>query len=299
MSKPDLPVAIEALITREKLPHDYASIVAGYWQPLAGFLAACKQPGRPLLVGINGAQGSGKSTLCHFLELLLQDRGLRTITVSLDDLYLRKSERAELAATLHPLFATRGVPGTHDIALAQSLFNNLLNSHPADVPRFDKAVDDRSPAPHPVDPPVDIVLFEGWCVGARPQDDAALATPVNALERDEDAEAIWRGTVNRHLQTDYAALFARMDVLVMLAVPGFESVRTNRLLQERKLAAARPDGAGVMDEAAVMRFIMHYERLTRHIAAEMPARADVLLRIGEDQRPTELPPVLIDFIGKP
>lgn len=295
MTDPELLPAVESLITREALPRDYADIVAEYWTPLAGFLAACKLPGQPLLVGINGAQGSGKSTLCHFLELLLAHRGLRAVTVSLDDLYLRKAERAELADSVHPLFATRGVPGTHDTALAQQVFDDLLGGQPAAVPRFDKAVDDRNPAPQTVEPPVDIVLFEGWCVGARPQEETALAQPVNSLERDEDPLAIWRGTVNRHLQTDYAALFARMDVLVMLAVPGFESVKANRLLQERKLAAARPDGAGVMGEAAVMRFIMHYERLTRHIAEEMPARADVVLRIGDDHRPSSLPPVLADY----
>ncbi|MFC4254807.1 kinase [Altererythrobacter xixiisoli] len=298
MSQADLRAAVDALITREKLPRDYATVVTDYWAPLANFVAACKLPDQPLLVGINGAQGSGKSTLCHFLELLLHQRGLQAITVSLDDLYLRKAERAELADAVHPLFATRGVPGTHDTALAHKVFDDLLGGQPADVPRFDKAVDDRSPDAHSSTPPVDIVLFEGWCVGARPQDEVALAEPVNSLEREEDPLGIWRGTVNRYLQTDYAALFARMDILVMLAVPGFESVKANRLLQERKLAAARPDAAGLMDEAAVERFIMHYERLTRHIAQEMPARADVVLRLGDDQRPIGLPPVLTDFINR-
>jgi D-glycerate 3-kinase len=130
-----------------------------------------------------------------------------------------------------------------------------------------------------------VVLFEGWCVGAAPQPADALREPANALERDEDSDGTWRREVNRRLATDYAGLFARIDLLIMLEVAGFEGVRANRKLQEEKLAASNPDGTALMDDVALDRFLMHYERLTRWALEEMPARADIVIPIGADQRP--------------
>ena len=283
---------IAALIAEERLPADYAEVVSGYWAPLADELARRKPADRPLIVGINGAQGSGKTTLCRLLEALLVQRGLRAATLALDDFYLTKAERAEKAAEVHPLFATRGVPGTHDVALLETALDRLAEGESAAIPRFDKASDDRAPTAHDIAGPVDVILLEGWCVGAVPQGEAELAEPVNALERTEDAEGVWRRTVNRHLQEDYARLFGRIDLLVMLAVSGLEAVRANRHLQESKLAQSRPAGDAVMDEVALDRFIQHYERLTRHCLHEMPGRADVLFHIGADQRPRDLPDVL-------
>jgi len=107
---------------------------------------------------------------------------------------------------------------------------------------------------------------------------------VNALEAAEDPTGTWRREVNRRLATDYAELFGRIDMLVMLKVPDFAAVRANRRLQEQKLGA----GPAVMDDAALDRFLAHYQRLTEWMFAEMPPRADILLDIGRDQRPTRL-----------
>jgi len=277
--------AIGALIAAEELPEDYRDVVEQHWRPLADDLARRAGAKRPLIVGINGAQGSGKSTLCRFLEVLLAEQGLSAATLSLDDLYLTRAERQQLARDVHPLLATRGVPGTHDIALGTALLDGLAAGEPVALPRFDKAADDRAARTRPVEARVDVVLFEGWCVGTAPQPQEALAEPINQLEREEDADGTWRRAVNHRLATDYAALFDRLDLLVMLRVTGFESVRANRQLQEQKLARHSPSGAGVMDAAALDRFLMHYERLTRWMLEEMPARADILFPIGPEQRP--------------
>ncbi|MXP41537.1 kinase [Altererythrobacter soli] len=276
--------SIGALIEAERLPDDYAEVVEQYWRPLAEEIARRKDGKRPLLVGINGAQGSGKSTVCRFLEVLLGERGLVAVTLSLDDLYLTRAERRALAASVHPLFATRGVPGTHDVPLGMAVLDRLLAGEPADLPRFDKAADDRDSASRHVPGPVDVVLFEGWCIGAAPQPSYALGEPLNGLERDEDPDGTWRREVNRRLATDYAELFARIDLLIMLEVRDFEAVRANRRLQEEKLGA----GPAVMDQAALDRFLAHYQRLTEHMFAELPARADILVEIGRDQRPLRL-----------
>lgn len=274
---------IDAMIAAEQLPGDYRDVVERYWRPLAKRIGG--EAGRPLVVGINGAQGSGKSTACRFLEGLLAEQGLKAVTLSLDDLYLTRAERLALARDDHPLFATRGVPGTHDVALGEAVLDAFAAGRPATLPRFDKAIDDRSPDGVPVEPPVDVVLFEGWCVGAAPQPAAAMREPVNRLEAEEDSDGTWRREINRRLATDYAGLFGRIGLLVMLEVENFEAVRANRLLQERKLAARNPGGAAIMDEAALDRFLMHYERLTRWMLDEMPARADIVIPIGSGQRP--------------
>ena len=280
---------VAALIAAERLPDDYREVVDRFWQPLADRIAREATTRKPLIVGINGAQGSGKSTLCRFLELLLRPRGLRVVTLSLDDLYLTRAERAELAAKVHPLFATRGVPGTHAIVMALGLIEDMLAGRSFTLPRFDKSIDDRVETGETITGPVDVLLFEGWCVGAAPQDQAELAEPINRLEAEEDRGGICRGLINRFLAGDYAQLFAQVDLLVMLKVQGFEAVATNRRLQEQKLAEANPGAPGLMDEAALTRFLDHYERLTRHQLAEMPSRADIVFAIGPDQRPLRLP----------
>ena len=280
---------IATLIAAEGLPDTYRTVVEQFWQPLATALARRAASRKPLIVGINGAQGSGKSTVCRFLEVLLATRGLRTVTLGLDEIYLTRAEREQLACEVHPLFATRGVPGTHAVGLGLGIIEDVLAGRAFTLPRFDKARDDRAEQGTVITGPVDVLLFEGWCVGAVPQAVEALADPVNALEADEDAGGLWRGIVNRHLAADYARLFGLLDLLVMLKVESFDLVLANRRRQEEKLRARQPDAPGLLDEAGLIRFISHYERLTRWMLAEMPGRADILFEIGPDQVPLTLP----------
>jgi len=243
---------------------------------------------RPFVLGICGAQGSGKSTLSEALVLAMRARGVSTSVLSLDDLYRTRAERMVLARDIHPLFAVRGVPGTHDIALGRAIIADLDAGRDARLPRFDKAHDDRAPPDRWEAAPGDtaLLVLEGWCVGARPQTAKALEAPVNALEREEDPDGRWRRAANDALAGDYQALFARLDMLVLLAAPGFEAVRDWRIEQEHGLArTAGAEAAGVMSDGQVERFIGFYERLTRHILDEMPARADLVIRLAWDRSP--------------
>lgn len=249
-------------------------------------LAARATPG-PLVVGLCGAQGSGKSTLAAGLAARID----HTVVLSLDDLYLTRAARIQLASDVHPLLRTRGVPGTHEVELGLRIFDALDRGLDTPLPRFDKAGDDRAPREHwPIAyGDTQVLLLEGWCVGARPQTDAALSEPVNALERDEDTDGRWRRYVNTALAGDYQRLFARLDTLVLLAAPGFSIVCDWRTQQERALrAAAGADATGVMDDAQLVRFIAHYERLTRHVLEEMPCRADLTIRLDELRRPVSV-----------
>lgn len=274
---------LQDFLARERLPDAYADEITRVHAPLADDIAvrARAQPG--LLVGVCAPQASGKSTLCASLEHLLAQRGLSAVTLALDDLYLPRADRERLAAEVHPLLRTRGVPGTHDVALGERLIEALRSLDEVRLPRFDKATDDRAPdhAGRRVQGPVDVILFEGWCVGARPQPQEALAEPANALEAEEDSTGAWRRYVQAALAGPYRALFSRIDRLVLLRPPGFEVVLGWRREQERKLrerlASEGAPAARAMSDEAVARFIAHYERLTRWILAEMPARADVLV----------------------
>lgn len=280
---------IDALIEAHGLPASYRTVVEQYWQPLATAIARRALDRKPLIVGINGAQGSGKSTVCAFLEVLLAARGLRAVTLSIDDLYLGKAERQRLAEEIHPLFATRGVPGTHAPGLSLAVIEAILAGRDFDMPRFDKARDERHDQPERISGPVDVLLFEGWCLGCRPEADEELLDPVNALERDEDPDGLWRSVANLWLRGDYRKLFDLIDMLVMLKVASFDVVLANRTRAEDKLRKANPGAPGVMDDAALVRFCQHYERLTRHMLEDLPRRADYVFEIGADQVPIALP----------
>jgi D-glycerate 3-kinase len=233
----------------------------------------------PRVIGIGGGQGTGKSTLARSLAAALEaaERGRRVAVLSLDDFYLPKAARDRLAAEVHPLLATRGVPGTHDVAALLAAIEALFLDARVVIPVFDKGRDDRV-GERVLEGPVARVVVEGWCLGARPQSPADLAEPVNRLERDEDADGTFRRWVNAELAGGYARLAARIDYFVYLAAPDMAAVLRFRAEQERAIEPARR-----MDEAALARFVAHYERITRALLRDAPGRADALVRLGPDR----------------
>lgn len=260
-----------------------------FYRQLAAWMAGHGRGQGGSIFGINGGQGSGKSTAAAFLKHeLLSVHGLRAVVLSLDDFYLPRADRERLARDVHPLFATRGVPGTHDVQLGGDTLDKLRELRKGEslaLPQFSKADDDRmSPSRWPnATGPVDIVLFEGWCVGTPPQTSAELVEPANALEADEDADGRWRHIVNEQLRTSYDDWYSRLDALVFLRVPDIDCVRRWRWQQEQDTASAADSKAtGLQSRTQLDRFIQHYERLTTHALRVLPERADVLLTLGED-----------------
>ncbi len=281
MTEPDW---VESFLDAQCLPQEYRQTILTVNTSIADRIAACvgARAGQMMVLGISGAQGSGKSTLAASLPFLLAERGLRAVVLSLDDLYLGQSQRLELARAIHPLLATRGVPGTHDVDLGLRTISALRRGEAIQLPSFDKYRDDRMPirGGERQSDPIDVLVFEGWCIGARPQSEEALLAPINDLERTEDAHGTWRRYVNCTLGSSYQSLFAEIDQLIYFKAESLDGVYRRRVEQERKLRNRHPgSGGGLMDTTQLRRFVALFERITRHMLLDLPSRADVVLPV--------------------
>lgn len=290
----ELQQLVENILIEEQIPLDAGlhQSLNNYYLPLANWVAAQHQS-TPLVIGINGSQGSGKTTLCKILSALLEySLNKKVISLSIDDIYKTRSQREELAESVHSLLITRGVPGTHDVELGYSILQQLKQIQPVDIPVFDKATDDRLHKDDwiKVEHEIDIVLFEGWCVGANAEQESRLQSSINNLEQNEDPDKIWRTHVNDQLATNYQDLFSLIDKLIMLKIPDFDKVYEWRNLQEEKLklTAASDNNSKIMSAEEINRFIMHFERITRHMLDEMPIRSDVVLDINNNHQISKL-----------
>lgn len=291
MTVSEVSAVLQRVLKEEQIIEERGTDLASYYAAiLTDVMAARRQRcGKPIVLGICGSQGAGKSTMARVLqEALRESNELAVAVLSLDDLYLSSSERLRLAREVHPLLRTRGVPGTHNVNLGIEIIERLIRAKPKEItrlPRFDKALDEPKAAERweKFSGRADLVIFEGWCVGAVPQMESALAQPINALECDFDPDGRWRRYVNGQLAGPYRALFDLLNRLLMVRAPGFEVVVDWRQEQERKLEArtrAAPAAATrIMNDAELRHFVMYYERITRHILAEMPARADAVVQL--------------------
>lgn len=275
-------------MTQHQLPDAFASTARKHFLPLARQLISLASGKTTPFVGINGAQGTGKSTLAKFLkQACRQLGGLTVVEFSIDDFYLTRKERAALGRTVHPLLQIRGLPGTHDLDLLTSCLTALKQCGADDsvaIPFFDKANDDRAPRAEwqQVAGPVDLIILEGWCVGSRSQPASELPIPVNNLESQEDQAGSCRSYANTQLAERYESLFDQLDFLIFLAAPSFDAIVRWRSLQEEKLESSLAgEGKHLMSPAEIVRFVQLFERLTRHNLAALPEFADVVLQLNE------------------
>lgn len=293
---------IHQTILNHGLLPEFSTTVSDFYTPLASHLyhdmsqlAQSSKTSKPQFIGIQGSQGSGKSTCADFLKVILEtEYDLKVLVVSIDDFYLTLAERQHLAQTVHPLLITRGVPGTHDVNMMQTMFDHALQQQRFKVPVFNKAKDDRADESQwqKNDSPLDVIILEGWCVGIPAQASDKLDEPLNALEHDEDPAGEWRQLVNQKLARDYQHLFSRLDHLVTLQVPSFNCVYEWRLLQEKKmidrLTQLGHDTSKAQSPEQLKRFIAHYQRLTEHACDIMPDIAHYVLWIDKQHHITRL-----------
>ncbi len=285
MAKP-LPDWQGAFLARHQLPLAYLDSAQKWFAPVAKLLVEHQNgAGRPLLVAVNGSQGSGKTTFCDYVrDTLEQDYQLSAISLSLDDFYLTHAQRRALARDVHPLLSTRGVPGTHEMTLLLGTLRELLGGEVCRIPRFDKSIDDRLPQEQwdQVEAGIDVILLEGWCLGASVQESAELSVPVNELEAEEDADGRWRKYVNLKLGESFPDIYALVDEWIMLKAPSFDCIHSWRLEQEQKLAT-RSSGDSIMSEPEVARFIQFYQRITQQCLTQLPARVNHLFVLDEQR----------------
>ncbi|MCW8108137.1 kinase [Alteromonas ponticola] len=284
---------LHRFLLHHQLPDGYREVAQKWFVPLAeSIVLQLNGAARPFFIGINGCQGSGKSTLTDFLsEYFAATYSLHVASMSLDDFYLRQNERVTLANTIHPLLKTRGVPGTHDIALMNEVFTQLSINGELALPRFNKATD--NPAAKEAWPvintPPDIVIVEGWCWGVPPQTEQDLEKPINALEETEDRDGIWRRFVNAQLTQYYQPLFEKVDYYIMLKGPSFEHVYKWRCEQEHKLAAkTSTKNTAIMTDKQIARFVQHYQRLTEHSFEALPPLCNLVFELDADRKITNV-----------
>jgi D-glycerate 3-kinase len=255
------------------------------WLPLGMKIASQHQQlQRPFIQGILGGQGTGKTTMCQVLGLILQDLGYQSVSLSLDDLYKTYSDRLALSQE-DPRLIWRGPPGTHDVDLGLELLEQIRQSKsPVIVPRFDKSAyggaGDRT---HPeIVESVDILLFEGWFVGVRPiNPDVFDQAPPPIIT---DADQVFARDMNHRLR-EYLPLWERLDSLVVLYPTDYRCSVEWRKQAEHQMIAAGKTG---MTDAQIEDFVNYFWRslhpeLFIKPLVESPTNVDLVIEIQSDR----------------
>jgi len=246
-----------------------------------------KKKGKTLFLGLSGGQGSGKTTVVGILKIILKKYFKRKTHVSsIDDFYKTLEERNKISSTIHPLFKTRGVPGTHDTNLIKKFFDFIKKKKfkKFKLPKFDKSIDDRLKKKYcfNIKEKPEVVILEGWCVGAKPQSNSLLKKPINILEKYEDKDLIWRKHANHKLKKEYKKLFAMIDYFIFMKIPYFNMVFKWRLLQERKLKKMSHSNKKIMSYNEIKRFIMFYERITLQMIKDLSKSASIIMLLKKN-----------------
>ena len=260
-----------------------------FYLPLSEWIYSIyKKDNKVKIIGLSGGQGAGKSTITGALKIILKKKyGLNLCVFSIDDFYKTKKERYKMSKKNHPLFLTRGVPGTHDLNLINEIIKKLKRKKFKTVliPKFDKSIDDRSKKKRwqKIKKPPNIIIFEGWCVGAKNQKNNMLKRPLNKIEREHDADLRWRKMVNKYLKNQYKKLFKKIDKLVYLKAPNFNYIFKWRLLQEEKLKLTS-QSKKTMSKSKVREFIMYYERITKQMMKDFSKISDLTVFLDDNHR---------------
>ena len=244
-----------------------------------------KKNRKTLFLGLSGGQGSGKTTVSEILKIILKIFFKREVHVSsIDNFYKIHKDREKMSKAIHPLFKTRGVPGTHEIKLLKKFFIFLKRKRfkKFKLPKFEKSIDDRLKQKRwiKVKKKPDIVILEGWCVGAKPQKSFLLKKPVNILEKYEDTNCIWRKYANEQLKREYKKIFSMIDHFIFMKIPNFNMVFKWRYLQEEKLRKRSRFKKRIMSIGEIKRFIMFYERITLQMLKDLVKSASVVVMLN-------------------
>tara|TARA_B100000780_G_scaffold146765_1_gene102532 strand:- start:327 stop:1253 length:927 start_codon:yes stop_codon:yes gene_type:complete len=262
-------------------------MVKSFLIPVSFWISKKVDKNKTLLIGLAGGQGSGKTTISFILTLILKKYfKLKVCKISIDDFYKTRKDRKLLSKTKHDLLMTRGVPGTHDINLLLNFFKKIKNKKfkSLEIPTFNKATDDRCSKIlwQKIKSKPDVVIFEGWCVGARAQTISQLKKPINSLEKVYDKDTKWRSYVNDQLKKKYKILFKQLDGLVYLKAKNFNLLREWRLKQERKLwiKTKKKKNLKIMTSGDIINFMQTYQRITQQMFKDALKSSSIIMDLN-------------------
>ena len=257
--------------------------------PLCDWIAQKADKKKPYFVGLAGGQGTGKTTISSLISIILKKYFKKNVfRVSIDDFYKTRKDRSKLSKSIHPMFMTRGVPGTHDLKLMQNFFKNVKQKsfRSIKVPKFDKSIDDRYPKKnwYNINKKPDIIIFEGWCVGAKAEENKSLLKSINTMERNRDKKLIWRKYVNAQLKTNYKKLYSQLNSLVYLKAKDFSLLQKWRLKQENKLKLKSKKNSKnkIMNKNEVLEFMQTYQRVTENMFKKAPKYASIIMNLNSN-----------------
>ena len=266
-------------------------MIRSYLIPVSFWIANKVNKKKPIIVGLAGGQGTGKTTISSIINLILVKYfKLKVFKISIDDFYKTRKERYKLSKKVHPLLMTRGVPGTHDIDLILRFFRIIKkrNFKSLSLPKFDKSIDDRFKKNqwYKIKSKPDVIIFEGWCVGAKSQKNIELKKPINSLEKMEDKSMKWRKYVNFQLAGKYKTFHNMLDCLLYLKAKNFSLLRRWRLKQEKKLflKSKNKKNLKIMNKNEVLNFMMTYQRITEQMFKTATKFSSVVMTLNSQHQ---------------
>ena len=266
-------------------------MLKSYLIPLCFWIANKTNKKKPLIIGFSGGQGTGKTTITSIISLILRKYfKLNVFKISIDDFYKTRYERKILSITKHPLLMTRGVPGTHDCKIISQFFKKVKNKKfkQLKLPRFDKSIDDRCPKKlwYKINSRPDVVILEGWCVGAKAQKNSQIIKPINYLEKSKDLSLVWRKYVNDQLKKQYKNLFKQLNEIIYLRANSFKVLKEWRIKQEKRLwlKSKNKKNLRIMNKSDIINFMQTYQRITQNMFKDVPKYASIIMKLNSNHQ---------------
>jgi D-glycerate 3-kinase len=266
-------------------------MIKSFLIPICFWIAKKANNNTPYFVGLAGGQGTGKTTISSILKIILTEYfKLKVFKISVDDFYRTRKDRILLSKKVHPMLFTRGVPGTHDINKMLSFFKKIKSKKFKNlkVPSFDKAVDDRLSKKYwyNIKERPDVIIFEGWCVGAKPEKNSSLMKSINSMEKANDTKFVWRKFINQQLKLKYKKLYSQLNCLIYLKAKNFNLLQKWRLKQEQKLwlKSKKKSKHKIMSKGDVIDFMQTYQRITENMFRMMPKYASIVMHLNSNHQ---------------